>query len=249
MKKAIAFIIVLVMAVSLFASISVNAADTFTYAHIVASGNDPYATFTFHDGKSIDPDTCKWAAIKYRTITEKDNTGVQLKGQLYVNPAAEPFIPVTYKHTQKWETAVIDLTAVSAKTSLSSIWDSKHYTGKTAIRFDPMEPDRDAEDQNNEHNTAEVLADSAIDIAWIAFFDSEAKAKAYDGTQDTPVCLLDAECFTKGAGANAFKSVEVLTETASSGDNNPGTADAAVVAIAAVACIALAGVVVSRKVK
>ena len=45
-------------------------------AHIVASGNDPYATFTFHDGKSIDPDTCKWAAIKYRTITEKDNTGV-----------------------------------------------------------------------------------------------------------------------------------------------------------------------------
>ena len=33
------------------------------------------------------------------------------------------------------------------------------------------------------------------------------------------------------------------------GDDNPGTADAAVIAIAAVACIALAGVVVAKKVK
>ena len=39
------------------------------------------------------------------------------------------------------------------------------------------------------------------------------------------------------------------TEAPAGGDDNPGTADAAVIAIAAVACIALAGVVVAKKVK
>ena len=213
MKKLIAIAVIIVMAVSAFAAVA-EAADMLEYVHFVAGGNDPYANFTFADGKSIDPDTVKWAAIKYRTITEKDNTGVQLKGQFYVNPAAEPFIPIAYKHTQKWEIAIVDLTSVSSKTSLSSIWDSSHYSGKTAIRFDPMEPDRDAEDQQNEHNVAEVEPDSAIDIAWIAFFTSEADAKAYDGTQDTPACILDPAALSAPSGGNNIKSSEIMEEEA-----------------------------------
>ncbi|MBO4423444.1 MAG: hypothetical protein J5879_08385 [Clostridia bacterium] len=263
MKKIIAVILFAALAVTAFATVSANAAGTFKYAHITASGNDPYATFTFSSEGAhteIDPETVKWAAIKYRTVTEKDNTGVQLKGQLYVNPAAEPFIPIVYNHTQKWETAIVDLTSVSTKTSLASIWDNSHYSGKTAIRFDPMEPDRDAEDQNNEHNVAVVEPDSVIDIAWIAFFENEADAKAYDGTQNTPYCILLPEDLTAGAGANSIGSVEVLEYTEGeepAGEDpkaedptpasNPKTSDASVVAIAALACIALAGVVVASK--
>ncbi|MBR4979492.1 MAG: hypothetical protein IKX77_02960, partial [Clostridia bacterium] len=219
--------------------------------------NDPYANFSFHDGKAIDPDTVKWAKIKYRTITKTDNTGVELIGQFYVNPAAEPFIPVKYNHTQKWETLVVDLTSVSEKASSGSIWDSAHYSGKTQIRFDPMESNRDAEAQDGEHDVARVQDGDCIDIAWIAFFESEADAKAYDGTQDTPAVIIlpeDLESYTPG---NAIKSIELMEEEAKaedpgqSGDDQPGetpaTSDASVVAIATVACIALAGVVVAAK--
>ena len=255
MKKLIAIAVVIIMAVSAFAAVA-QAADTLEYVHFVAGGNDPYANFTFANGAKIDPDTVKWAAIKYRTITEVDNTGVQLKGQLYVNPAAEPFIPIEYKHTQKWEVAVIDLTSVSSKTTLSSIWDSSHYTGTTAIRFDPMEPDRDAEDQNNEHNVAEVEADSAIDVAWIAFFENEADAKAFDGSQNTYACILDAAALSAPSGGNNIRTSEIAEEEAKAEDPNqggddepanPSTSDASVVAIASVACIALAGIVVAAK--
>ena len=238
--------------------ISSQAADQLEYAHIVANGNDPYASFAFHDGKSIDPETVKWAAVRYRTITEKDSTGVQLSGQLYVLDAKEPFIPITYKHTQKWETAIVDLTAVSSKTSLTSVWNSTGYNNKAGIRFDPMEPDRDAEDAQNLTNVAEVEPDSAIDIAWIAFFDSKEKAEAYDGTQDTPACILLPADLAAGTSVNAM-SVEVKTEAAEAGgtpqqsdpapSDNPGTSDASVVAIATLACIALAGVVFARKVR
>ena len=46
-----------------------------------------------------------------------------------------------------------------------------------------------------------------------------------------------------------FAANPAETEAPAGGDDNPGTADAAVIAIAAVACIALAGVVVAKKVK
>ena len=256
MKKFIAALIVMVL-VATAAAVTATAAGSFEYAHITASGNDPYANFVFHDGKSIDPDTVKWAAVKYRTITEKDNTGVQLIGQFYINPAAEPFIPVKYNHTQKWETIVVDMTTVSEKASSGSIWNSTRYTGTTAIRFDPLESNRDAEAADGEHDTAVVSDGDCIDIAWIAFFASEADAKAYDGTQDTPAAVLLPEDLAKGTGANAIGSVEVMTEagaddtpvTPDEPGNTPDTSDAAVVAIAALGCVALAGIVVSKKVK
>ncbi len=253
MKKLIAIAVVIIMAVSVFSAIA-EAADVLEYVHIEASGNDPYANFTFHDGATIDPDTVKWAKIKYRTITETDNTGVQLIGQFYINPAAEPFVPVKYKHSQKWETLVIDLTSVSEKATVASKWNSSSYTGVSQIRFDPMESDRDAEAAHNEEDTAVVADGDCIDIAWIAFFESEADAKAYDGTQNTPAVILLPEDLAAYTPGNAIKSIElreeeVKAEDIGSGDDdpNPQTSDASVVAVATLACIALAGVVVAAK--
>lgn len=212
MKKFISIILVFVILAAI-AALPTYAAEDFTYVHIVAGGNDPYATFRFNSsGKnaSIDPDVVKWAVVKYRTITETDNTGVQYIGQFYISPAAEPFIPIKYNHTQQWETIVVDLTSVSEKTSLASKWNTKSYTDLTSIRFDPLESNRDAELQQSESDTAVVSAGDSIDIAFIAFFDNEEDAKAYDGTQDTPYCIIlpdDLEWYEAG---NAIDDVEVI---------------------------------------
>ena len=162
MKKIFAAILVFVMLAAV-AAIPAYAAEDFPYAHIVASGNDPYAEFEFNSGgnnSSIDPDAVKWAAVKYRTVTETDSTGVQLIGQLYISPAVEPFIPLKYEHTRQWEILVVDLTSVSEKTELASKWDSKNYTANSKIRFDPLESNRDAEAQDGDNDVARVEPDS-----------------------------------------------------------------------------------------
>ena len=213
MKKLSALLLAALLIMSVICVIPVSAAEEFTYAHIVASGNDPYASFNFSpDGNhtTIDPDTVKWASIKYRTITETDNTGVQLIGQFYISPAVEPFVPIKYNHTKQWETLVVDLTSVSQKTSLESAWNSTKYTAVDSIRFDPLESNRDAEAQDGENDEARVQDGDSIDIAFIAFFDNEEDAKAYDGSQDTPYCIIlpeDMEWFT---GDNAIGSVEIV---------------------------------------
>ena len=212
MKKLISIILVFVMLAAI-AALPTYAAEDFTYVHIVAGGNDPYATFRFNpDGKytAIDPEVVKWAVVKYRTVTETDNTGVQLIGQFYISPAAEPFIPIKYNHTQQWETIVVDLCSVSEKTSLSSKWNKSSYTDLTSIRFDPLESNRDAELQQSETDTAVVSAGDSIDIAFIAFFDNEEDAKAYDGTQDTPYCIILPEDLEWYEAGNAIEDVEVI---------------------------------------
>lgn len=212
MKKLSAIILVFVLLASVMI-FPTYAAEDFDYVHIVAGGNDPYATFRFNtSGKntSIDPDTVKWATIKYRTVTETDNTGVQLIGQFYISPAVEPFIPIKYNHSGEWETLVVDLTSVSEKTSLASIWNSSKYSDKTSIRFDPLESNRDAELQQSESDNAVVSAGDSIDVAFIAFFDNEEDAKAYDGSQDTPYCIIlpdDLEWYEAG---NAIDDIEVI---------------------------------------
>lgn len=213
MKKLIAVIILATLMFTAIAVIPANAAEDFDYVHIVASGNDPYATIRFNaNGKNttIDPDTVKWAVIKYRTVTETDNTGVQLIGQFYILSAAEPFVPIKYNHTREWETLVVDLTSVSEKTQLASAWNSTKYTDKTGIRFDPLESNRDAEAATSESDTAVVSDGDSIDIAFIAFFDNEDDAKAYDGSQDTPYCIILPEDLEWYEGGNAIGEVEYV---------------------------------------
>ena len=214
MKKTFALLIVMSLLFAALSSMHVSAGEeSFEFAHFVATGNDPYASFTFNPGgnnTTIDPDTVKWASVKYRTITETDNTGVQLIGQLYISPAAEPFIPIKYVHSGQWETLIVDLTSVSDKTSLASKWNSASYTDKTSIRFDPLESNRDAELAQSESDTAVVSDGDSIDIAWIAFFESEEDAKAYDGTQNTPYCILLPEDFEWPSGGNNLPDPEVF---------------------------------------
>ncbi|MBR4255787.1 MAG: hypothetical protein IKQ18_01385, partial [Clostridia bacterium] len=213
MKKLLAIIILAALMFTALMVLPANAAEEFDYVHIVASGNDPYATIRFNsNGKNttIDPDTVKWAVIKYRTVTEKDNTGVQLIGQFYILSAAEPFIPIKYNHTRQWETLVIDMTSVSEKTKLASAWNSTKYTDKTGIRFDPLESNRDAEAATSETDTAVVSDGDSIDIAFIAFFDNEDDAKAYDGSQDTPYCIILPEDIEWCEAGNAIGEVEYV---------------------------------------
>ena len=229
MRKTSAVLLAAFIIMSALFLTPVSAADDFPYARITASGNDPHGTFNFSpDGKndSIDPDTVKWASIKYRTITETDSTGVQLIGQFYIVPAMEPFVPIRYEHTQQWEITVVDLTSVSEKTSLSSVWNSTKYTNTDSIRFDPLESNRDAEAQSSATDEARVQDGDCIDIAFIAFFDNEEDAKAYDGTQDTPYCMIlpdDLEWFT---GNKSIGMVEVIDNSAPATDPVTTEADA-----------------------
>jgi len=190
MKKFLALAIVAVMTVALFA-VGVQAADDFPYAHFVADGNDPCTGVTFSGAHTaMDPDAVKWAAIKYRTVTEKDSSGTALTGQIYVQPAQEPCVPINYVHSQSWETLVLDLSGCAA-------WNSEKYTQTGSFRFDFLQG-----------NT--VQKGDSIDIAWIAFFENEADAKAYDGTQDTPYCVSAPSDLAAKAGTNALQSVEVV---------------------------------------
>ena len=174
------------------------------YAHYVASGNDPY--LNYENIIDIDPEVVTWAQIKYRTITEKDSLDNTLTGQIYITPAAEPFIPVKWNHTGNWETIVVDLTSVSEKTTLTSLWKDSLGLG---FRLDPMESNRDAE-ANTGDDPAAVLPDSAIDVAYVAFFETEEAAKAFDGVNGA-VELITPDLLLAPASSNAV-AVEILSE-------------------------------------
>ena len=163
------------------------------------TGFDPYGTFYFsEDGNNteIDPDEVLYAAVRYRTITEFNEQGIELGAQFYIMNPAEPYIPVIYNHTKQWETVIVDMTSVSVtKKGMDSIWDSDNYQFTSVIRFDPMEPNRENPNFDNDTNRGYVGNNAEIDIAWVAFFEKEEDAKAYTGKEDTPYCYIDAECF------------------------------------------------------
>ena len=166
------------------------------YVRFTATGDDPYGTFRLtYDGDdtTIDPDEVVWAAVRYRTITQFDTAGAELSGQFYVVPPAEPHVPVKYVHSGQWETAIVDLTTVSSNTELNSIWDSMHYQSVDSIRFDPMEPSRDAEAEEQAETAGKVKKGYSIDVAWIAFFETEYAARTYTGRERTPSAVLDAD--------------------------------------------------------
>lgn len=166
------------------------------YVRFTATGDDPYGTFHLMDNgddTTIDPDEVVWAAIRYRTITQFDTAGAELYGQFYVVPPAEPHVPIKYVHSGQWETAIVDLTSVNENTELDSIWDSMHYQNIDVIRFDPMEPSRDAEAEEQLETAGKVKKGNAIDIAWIAFFQTEYAARTYTGREKTPEAVIDAD--------------------------------------------------------
>ncbi len=245
--------LVMVMTVVMIATLAVSAmAETieFDYARFTASGNDPYATIEFG---AIDRSVTKWAVIKYRTITEKDSTGVAIRGQLYAK-AAEPHCLITWNHSQQWETVILDLTTTFDNGATPEIWTT---TTDTTFRFDMMESNRDAV-ANDSADPAEIEAGSQIDIAYIAFYNSEADAKA----ETNAVVTIDAEALAGFSSGNKVEA-EVLTEVIELPDPEPETEaetvaevveapaapqtfDAGIIAAVA-AVVAAAGYAVSKK--
>ncbi len=179
------------------------------YVRFVATGNDPYGTFHFKlDGENttIDPDYVVWAAIRYRTVSQYDTSGTEFTAQFYVMPEREPCVPIRYNFTGQWETAIVDLTQVSEKTDFDSLWDAANYINVDIIRFDPLEPDRDSEDTSHDADSGKVKKGDCIDIAWIAFFESEYDARTYTGRENTPAAILDPDSLTQITNPNNMKA-------------------------------------------
>ncbi|MBO5076688.1 MAG: hypothetical protein J5584_03720, partial [Clostridia bacterium] len=177
-------------------------------------GFDPYASFQFSENgqnDTIDPDSVQWAAIRYRTAAQYNEDNVEYISQFYVYPPAEPFIPVHYNYSGEWETVIVDMTSVAALYGRESIWNSTGYTDTRYIRLDPLEPDRDADNFDDSTGRGKVIEGDYIDIAWIAFFESEADAKAYTGTEDTPYCLLDTGSLSSTFSVHSLKA-EYISE-------------------------------------
>ncbi len=212
MLKKVSFLVAVVMVVTMlfaaFPAIAEEAGEA-DYVRFTAKGNDPYATFSFSkagNNTQIDPDKVTWAAIRYKTGSQYDSTGVEYTAQFYITPAAEPCVPVKYTFSGNWETAVIDLTSVSTVTELESKWESTFYTAKGTIRFDPLEPDRDPENTAGDGSSGQVNEGDYIDVAWIAFFEKEEDAKAYTGTENTPYCILDVDSLLNLNGGNNLEA-------------------------------------------
>ena len=219
LKKLLAVVISLSMLIALFAGLSVTVEafdEKYDYVTFTALGDDPYAVFKF-GGKGqyqeIDPDIIGWASIRYRTITEYDTAGVHFKGQLYIMPFVEPYIPIEYNFTGEWETVIVDLTMVSDDTYLTSKWDPAYYTSLDCIRFDPLESDRDPESAGDE-DMPKVPEGAKIDIAWVCFFEKEEDARAYTGTETVPYCVLGPGALSKPKSpSNNIKAERTKIET------------------------------------
>ncbi|MBQ3178868.1 MAG: hypothetical protein IJB52_13695 [Clostridia bacterium] len=243
--------LVMVMTVVMIATLAVAAmAETieFDYVRYTAAGNDPYGSFEFG---AIDRAVTKWAVIKYRTVTEKDSTGAAIRGQLYAK-GAEPHVLINWNHTQQWETIVLDLTSTFDNGATPEIWTT---TTETTFRFDMMESNRDAV-ANDSADPAVIEEGAQIDIAYIAFYNSEADAKAETNavvTLGADELAIESDRFT----------AEVLTEVIELPDPEPETEaetvaevveapaapqtfDAGIIAAVA-AVVAAAGYAVSKK--
>ena len=160
------------------------------YITFTAEGDDPF--FAFPEPVDVGTDA-KYAVIKYRYAGEGERTI-----DFYLK-IAEPHARTASIETDgAWHYAIIDCSVPYPDNMGDALWDG------TIARFDPL--------------SGNGISGTSIDIASIAFYTSEADARAAmtDGQQ---------------------------------GGSNPGTADASVIAVAAVACVALAGVVVAKKVR
>lgn len=226
LKKLLAAAVCIAIFVGMFAGFTITASafTDYDYVTFTATGNDPYAVFKFGSkgqNKKIDPDTVGWAAIRYRTRSQYDTDGIEYRGQLYIMPFVEPYIPITYKFTGQWETAVIDLTTVSEDTILDSKWDSEFYTTRNQIRFDPLESSRDAEEFDDDYD-ALVEVGAQIDIAWIAFFEKEADARSYMGREGVPYCVLGPGALSKlQSPVNNLEVERITLDTPEPGSETP----------------------------
>lgn len=230
MKKIIAIAITLaMMATLLSAFVCVNAAEGFEYAEIIASDGDPYFYPHFQGNVTIDPATTQWVAIKYRANSAIDGAFIEI----YASAPAAPGAHETINGDGNWNVAVFNVKDAGN-------WDSNYGSDQTRARFDPIEGGK-------------AVDGAKIDIAWIAFFNNEADAQAYTGTESTAACVITPAQMLDQVGAADANNIKSITVYSADGTatvvTNPTTADVPVIAIASLACVALAGAVIATRKK
>ena len=188
MKKIISFALILVMTAALVAAVvPVNALapdGDVTYARITASGGDPYF-YAHYDGDiTIDVTKAKFASIKYRS----DNAGSPAKIEIYASSPVGGSPSAPLNHDGNWNTVVMDI-------SNCPNWDGSQWGSASdqQLRLDPLD--------------GSVTEGMYIDIAWVALFETEAQANAFDGTQTNYTAIITpAHMATEGA-RNAISSI------------------------------------------
>ena len=192
MKKILSLAVALVLMALCFTTTAfAENAEPEDYTRLIAMGMDPYGIITLDE--TIDPDTVKWAVVYYRLNSPLDSKGIGYVGQFFVVPAQEPHIVVEYDTTTagEWKKTVVDMTNVGVEGMTSQWTSSTTMADFGLIRFDPMEINRFDPIYGGEVlEGAHVQDGDNIDIAYIAFFDSEEKANEFDGTQDTYVTMI-----------------------------------------------------------
>jgi len=246
MKKALTSLILAgLLAVAMIVPVSAAESEEIEFARYTATANDPFVHYAFDS--DLDRGVTTWAVIKYRTITETDDCGSPLKGQLYAE-AKEPHCVIDWNHSKEWETVVLDL--LSTYDGSDEIWTT---CPEPDFRFDMMESNRDA--LTNSDEDPKVVVGSQIDIAYVAFYNTEEDAKAGTNMID----IVDAkELATEGYVLDGFE-VELLSEkyvakteapvtdnSADIAEKAPQTFDAGVIAGVA-AIISAAGYALSKK--
>ncbi|MBQ7699560.1 MAG: hypothetical protein IJT49_04365 [Clostridia bacterium] len=196
MKKIIVFAIILaITAAALMLNVTVSAEeDNFNFARIFASGGDPYLYVHFSGGKSIDPDSTQWTAIKYRSGAKNDGAVIEV----YASSPTAPGSNDKLVSDGKWNIVVFNVKDAGN-------WNGEDYGDKTRVRIDPFDG----------KGNGSVKTGSYIDIAWAAFFKTEADAKAYTGEQNTPECIALPEDFVNAVANNdvaQISGIENITD-------------------------------------
>lgn len=132
------------------------------YATLTSTQHDPNVIYKFEGDDVLNADKYKYAVVKYRTSYKQDG----LISEFYFHSDASnykhPDTHVTYAPTTdgEWVRAVINFGSLAA------------WAGEIkSIRFDYLEG-------------SNLPADSALDIEYIAFFETEEAAKAFDDNFD-----------------------------------------------------------------
>ena len=178
MKKIVVFVIILAMiTAALMSVVHVNAdEENVDYVRITAANGDPHLYAHFSDGKSIDPDTVQWAAIKYRSVPANDGARIEI----YAAAATAPGSHENLVSDGNWNTVVFYVADAGH-------WTNEDYGDRTKVRIDPLD------------NLAAIENGLYIDIAWAAFFKEEDDALAYTGEQETAACFVLPENIKEAA--------------------------------------------------
>lgn len=131
------------------------------YTSFTSTAHDPNITYEFSDDDVLDADVYKYAVIRYKTTYKQDG----LIGELFftsetAGPGPDTRIIYSLNSEDEWTNQVINYGEKAA------------WAGEIkSLRIDYLQADN-------------LPADATMDIEYIAFFETEAEANAFDGNFD-----------------------------------------------------------------